>query len=82
MKDQCEKKTCSLVKFLAVIGAITLIAGVVYAIYKYFFAPDYLEDLEEFEDDFDDFDDYFEDEDEYEDDEEEPLAEKEDESEE
>ena len=64
MEDRFEKKTSGIVKFLAVIGAVTLIAGIAYAIYRYFFAPDYLEDMEEFEDDFDDFDDYFEDEDE------------------
>ncbi len=70
MKDNGEKKSCGLlVKFLAVIGAVTVIAGIAYAIYRYF-TPDYLEDLE------DDFDDYFEDEDEYE---EEPLEEFEDE---
>ena len=40
---------------------ITALAGIAYAVYR-FFAPDYLEDFEE---DFDDdFDDYFEDEDE------------------
>ncbi len=76
MKDHSEHKTSGLVKFLAFIGAVTIIGGIAYLIYKYFFTPDYLEDMEEFEDDFDDFDDYFEDEDEYEEeDEEAPIGE-------
>ena len=55
-----EKKSENpLVCFLAIIGAITVIAGAAYAIYR-FLTPDYLEDLE------DDFDDYFDDDDEYE----------------
>ena len=45
---------------LAVVGAIVAIAGIAYAVYR-FFTPDYLEDFEEeFEDDFED--DYFEEE--------------------
>ena len=45
---------------LAVVGAIVAIAGIAYAVYR-FFTPDYLEDFEEeFEDDFED--DYFDDE--------------------
>ena len=56
-----------LVKLLAVIGAITVIAGIAYAVYKYF-TPDYLEDLE------DDFDDYFEDDDDEFVDEDDPMA--------
>lgn len=56
-----DKKEHKILKFFAVVGLIAAIAGVAYAIYR-FFTPDYLED---FEDDFDDdFDDYFEDEDE------------------
>lgn len=56
MNNKEEKKSCGFfVKFLAVIGAVTLIAGVIYAIYRYF-TPDYLEDIE------DDFDDYFDEE--------------------
>lgn len=44
---------------LAVIGCIAAVAGIAYAVYR-FFTPDY---LEEFDDEFDDdFDDYFEDE--------------------
>ena len=47
---------------LAIVGAVVAIAGIAYAVYRYF-TPDYLEDFDEdFEDDFDD--DYFEEEDE------------------
>lgn len=43
---------------LASIGAVAAIAGIAYAVYRYF-TPDYLEDFEEdFDDDFED--DYFE----------------------
>ena len=43
---------------LAIIGAVAAIAGIGYAIYR-FFTPDYLEDFEEeFEEDFEDS--YFE----------------------
>ena len=66
MKDNECKSGSFLVKFLAVIGAIAIIAGIAYAIYRYF-TPDYLEDLE------DDFDDYFEDDEEFED-EDDPMA--------
>ena len=46
---------------LVIIGAVAAVAGIAFAVYR-FFAPDYLEDFEE---DFDDdFDDYFEDEEE------------------
>lgn len=45
---------------LAIAGTVAAIAGIAYAVYR-FFTPDYLEDFdEEFEDDFED--DYFEDE--------------------
>ena len=38
----------------AIIGAIAAVAGIAYAVYR-FFAPDYLEDFDEdFEDEFDD----------------------------
>ena len=47
---------------LAIVGAVVAIAGIAYAVYRYF-TPDYLEDFDEdFEDDFED--DYFEEEDE------------------
>lgn len=46
---------------LAIVGAVVAIAGIAYAVYRYF-TPDYLEDFDEdFEDDFED--DYFEEED-------------------
>ena len=49
-------------RVLAIVGAVAAIAGIAYAVYK-FFTPDYLEDFEEdFEDDFDD--DFFSDDDE------------------
>ena len=39
---------------LAIVGAIAAVAGIAYAVYR-FFAPDYLEDFDEdFEDEFDD----------------------------
>lgn len=47
---------------LAIVGAVVAIAGIAYAVYR-FFTPDYLEDFDEdFEEDFED--DYFEEEDE------------------
>lgn len=47
---------------LAIVGAVVAIAGIAYAVYRYF-TPDYLEDFDEdFEEDFED--DYFEEEDE------------------
>ena len=53
-----EKEKNTVLWVLAIIGAV---AGIAFAVYR-FFAPDYLEDFEE---DFDDdFDDYFEDEEE------------------
>lgn len=51
-----EKKSNVLLWVLAIIGAVAAIAGIAYAVYRYF-TPDYLEDFE------DDFDDEFEDED-------------------
>ena len=53
--DDKIKKT--VLWILAIVGAIVAIAGIAYAVYR-FFTPDYLEDFEEdFEDDFED--DYF-----------------------
>ena len=47
---------------LAIVGAVVAVAGIAYAVYR-FFTPDYLEDFDEdFGDDFED--DYFEDEEE------------------
>ncbi|HIY29632.1 MAG TPA: hypothetical protein H9732_01810 [Candidatus Mediterraneibacter avicola] len=55
-----EKQKNTVIWVLAIIGAIAAVAGIAYAVYR-FFTPDYLED---FEDDFDDdFDDYFSEED-------------------
>ena len=53
-----EKKKCNpLVWILAIVGFVAAVAGIAYAVYRYF-TPDYLEDFEDedFEDD-DDFDD-------------------------
>ena len=59
-KKEEEKQKNAILWALAIIGAVAAVAGIAYAVYR-FFAPDYLEDFEE---DFDDdFDDYFEDED-------------------
>ena len=55
-----EKQKNTVIWVLAIIGAIAAVAGIAYAVYR-FFTPDYLED---FEDDFDDdFDDYFDEDD-------------------
>lgn len=51
-----DKVKKTILWILAIVGAIVAIAGIAYAVYR-FFTPDYLED---FEDDFED--DYFEDE--------------------
>ncbi len=61
-KKDDEKAKNTLLRVLAIVGAVAAIAGIAYAVYK-FFTPDYLEDFEEdFEDDFDD--DFFSDDDE------------------
>lgn len=57
-KKEEEKHKNAILWVLAVIGAVTAVAGIAYAVYRYL-TPDYLED---FEDDFED--DFFEDEDE------------------
>ena len=60
-KKEDEKQKNTVLWVLAVIGAVAAVAGIAFAVYR-FFTPDYLEDFEEdFEDDFDD---YFEDEEE------------------
>ena len=57
-KKEDEKEKNTVLWVLAIIGAVAAVAGIAFAVYR-FFAPDYLEDFEE---DFDDdFDDYFED---------------------
>ena len=59
-KDE-DNDTNTVLRGLAIIVSCAAVAGIAFAVYR-FFAPDYLEDFEE---DFDDdFDDYFEDEEE------------------
>ena len=63
---QKKEKKNVLLWILAVIGAVVVIAGIAYAVYRYL-TPDYLDDIEdEFEDDFfdDDEEDYMDDEEE------------------
>lgn len=60
-----EKKKCNpLVWILAIVGFVAAVAGIAYAVYRYF-TPDYLEDFED--EDYEDDDD-FEDDDNFEDD--------------
>ena len=60
-KEEEDKKKNCILWVLAIIGAVAAVAGIAYAVYR-FFTPDYLDDFEDdFEDDFDD--DFFEDED-------------------
>lgn len=49
---ETEKKKNTAIKIFAVIGVIVAVAGIAYALYRYF-KPDYLED---YEDDFEDLD--------------------------
>ena len=60
-KKEDEKEKNTVLWVLAIIGAVAAVAGIAFAVYR-FFATDYLEDFEEDLDD--DFDDYFEDEEE------------------
>lgn len=61
-KREDDKAKNTVLWVLAIVGAVAAIAGIAYAVYK-FFTPDYLEDFEEdFEGDFDD--DFFSDDDE------------------
>ena len=56
-KRDSEKVKKTIVWTLAIIGAVAAVAGIAYAVYRYF-TPDYLED---FEDDFEDIEnEYFE----------------------
>ena len=60
-----DKKKCNpLVWILAIVGFVAAVAGIAYAVYRYF-TPDYLEDFED--EDYEDDDD-FEDDDNFEDD--------------
>lgn len=56
MKKEDDRKNC-IFWVLAIVGAVAVIAGIAYAVYRYM-TPDYLDDFD------DDFDDDFEDEDE------------------
>ena len=61
IKKEEEKKSNILMCVGITIAAVLAVAGIDYAVYR-FFTPDYLEDFDEdFDDDFDD--DYFDDED-------------------
>ena len=63
-KEEEEKKKNCILWVLAIIGAVAAVAGIAYAVYR-FFTPDYLDDFEDdFEDEFDD--DFFEDDDDFE----------------
>ena len=63
-KKEDDKQKNTVLWVLAIVGAVAAVAGIAYAVYR-FFTPDYLEDFEEdFDDDFDD--DFFDDEDEVE----------------
>lgn len=61
LKKQDESKVKKVIGWtLAIVGAIAVIAGIAYAVYR-FVAPKYLDEFEEdFDDDFED--DFFEDE--------------------
>ena len=54
-REEDEKKKNCILWVLAIIGAVAAVAGIAYAVYR-FFTPDYLEDFEDdFEDDYDFF---------------------------
>ena len=66
-KQKDDEKKCNTVLWvLAIVGAVAAVAGIAYAVYRFFFAQDYLEEFEDdFEDEADDVeedDDFFEDE--------------------
>lgn len=53
-KELEERNKNGILIALAIIGAIAAVAGIAYAVYKYF-TPDYLDDFDDdFEDDFED----------------------------
>ena len=70
IKKEEEKKNNILMWVAITIGAVLAVAGIAYAVYR-FFTPDYLEDFDEDfddddydDDDYDDEDDFFDEEDE------------------
>lgn len=70
IKKEEEKKSNVLMWVAITLGAVLAVAGIAYAVYR-FFTPDYLEDFDEdFDDDYDD-DDYDDDDDFFDDEEEE-----------
>ncbi len=61
--NEREEKKRTAIIVIGVIAGLVVIAGIVYAVYKYLTADDYDDFEDDFEDDFDDdFDDDFEDE--------------------
>ncbi len=56
MNKKNEKKHCTFLCVLAIVGAILSVAGIAYLVYKHF-SPDYLEDFDDDEYEDDDFDD-------------------------
>lgn len=68
IKKEEEKKSNVLMWVAITLGAVLAVAGIAYAVYR-FFTPDYLEDFDEdfdddYDDDYDDDDDFFDDEEE------------------
>lgn len=69
IKKEEEKKSNVLMWVAITLGAVLAVAGIAYAVYR-FFTPDYLEDFDEDfdedydDDDYDDDDDFFDDEEE------------------
>ena len=62
IKKQEEKKQTAVMWIFIIIGAVVAVAGIAYAVYR-FFTPDYLDDFDEdFDEDFED--DFFDDDDE------------------
>ena len=54
-QERRRKEKNTVLWVLAIIGAVAAVAGIAFAVYR-FFTPDYLEDFEEdFDDDFDDY---------------------------
>lgn len=60
-RNEAEKQKNTVILVLAIIGAVAAVAGIAYAVYRFIFASECLDD---FDDDFDEeFDDYFSEED-------------------